>query len=285
MFEPSLYIVATPIGNLGDITPRAVEILKQVDVIAAEDTRYSRRLLNYFGIETRLVSCHEHNERQKAEKLLIRLQEGESIALISDAGTPLISDPGYLLVRTVREAGIKVVPIPGVCAIIAALSVSGLATNSFYFAGFLPAKSSGRRKKLAELSEMKNTWVFYESTHRICDSLDDCIDVLGEQRYIVLAREMTKKFETVIAGTVGVVRECLANDSDQCRGEFVVLVEGNRDEPSSIFSQDTEKLLRRLLQDLSIKKATAIVADITGHRKKELYDFVLTFKTSGKMLE
>ncbi|MDP0589072.1 MAG: 16S rRNA (cytidine(1402)-2'-O)-methyltransferase [Candidatus Endonucleobacter bathymodioli] len=278
MLEPSLYIVATPIGNLGDMTSRAVDILKRVDVIAAEDTRHSRRLLNYFGIETRLISCHEHNERQKTEKLLIRLQEGESVALISDAGTPLISDPGYFLVRTVREAGIKVVPIPGVCAIIAALSVSGLATNCFYFAGFLPAKSSKRREKLAELSEMKSTWGFYESTHRICESLDDCLDMLGEQRYVVLAREITKTFETVIAGTVGVVRECLANDSDQCRGEFVVLVEGSREKPNSFFSKDTERLLLRLLQDLSIKKATAIVADITGHRKKELYDFVLTLK-------
>ena len=278
MTEAMLYVVATPIGNLGDMTPRAVEVLRQVDVIAAEDTRHSKRLLNHFGIDSQLISCHEHNERQQAEKLLARLQAGESVALISDAGTPLISDPGYFLVRTVREAGVKVVPVPGACAIIAALSVSGLATDRFYFEGFLPAKSSGRRKKLAELSELVNTWGFYESTHRICDSFDDCLEVLGEQRYLVLAREITKTFETVIAGTVREVRECLANDADQSRGEFVVLVEGNKSEPDSSIDQDARKLLKRLLQDLPIKKAAAVVADISGHRKKELYDLALTLK-------
>ncbi len=226
MSEAVLYVVATPIGNLGDMTPRAIEVLKQVEVIAAEDTRHSRRLLNHFGIGTPLLSCHEHNERQQAEKLLARLQQGDSVALISDAGTPLISDPGYFLVRTVREAGVKVVPVPGASAIIAALSVSGLATDRFFFEGFLPSKSSGRKKRLAELADFSCTWACYESTHRISDSLKDFAEVLGGSRYIVLAREMTKTFETVLAGTISEVMPVWKTTPINAKGNSYCLLRG-----------------------------------------------------------
>ncbi|WP_330926867.1 16S rRNA (cytidine(1402)-2'-O)-methyltransferase [Candidatus Sororendozoicomonas aggregata] len=278
MPEPTLYIVSTPIGNLADMTPRAVATLKQVDLIAAEDTRHSKRLLNHFGVETPMLPCHDHNERQQAERLVHRLRKGASVALISDAGTPLISDPGYLLVRAAREAGIKVVPVPGACALIAALSVSGLATDRFYFEGFLPAKSSARKKKLIELSALPVTWVFYESTHRIRDCLADTRALLGDDRYIVLAREMTKTFETVLAGSVEHVLRCLEQDANQCRGEFVVLVEGVKPALDQAIDSEAKMLLKRLLRDLPIKKAAAVVADISGYNKKELYNLALTFK-------
>ncbi|KEQ18569.1 16S rRNA (cytidine(1402)-2'-O)-methyltransferase [Endozoicomonas numazuensis] len=278
MSESTLFVVSTPIGNLEDMTPRAIEVLKQVSVIAAEDTRHSRKLLNHFGIETPMIPCHEHNERHQAEVLLARLQQGDSVALISDAGTPLISDPGFVLVRTVREQGVKVVPVPGACALVAALSVSGLPTDRFYFEGFLPAKSSGRKKKLESLGVMTNTWAVYESTHRILDSLADFREVLGADRYIVLAREMTKTFETVIAGTVEEVEKILQEDSNQCRGEFVVLVEGAAVQEEETVDPDTAKLLKRLLQELPAKKAAAVIADVSGYRKKQLYDLSLTMK-------
>ncbi len=278
MSEPTLYIVSTPIGNLADMTPRAVAVLKQVDLIAAEDTRHSKRLLNHFGVATPMLPCHDYNERQQAERLVDRLQKGASVALISDAGTPLISDPGYFLVRTVREAGIKVVPVPGACALIAALSVSGLATDRFYFEGFLPAKSSARKKKLVELSALTATWAFYESTHRIKDCLADMLALPGREHYIVLVREMTKTFETVIAGSVRRVLQRLEQDANQCRGEFVVLVEGARPAVDQAIDSEAEALLQRLLADLPIKKAAAVVADIRGYNKKELYNLALTFK-------
>ena len=278
MSDNALYIVATPIGNLGDVTPRSVEVLKQVDVIAAEDTRHSRRLMNHFGIETPMIPCHDHNERQQTERILQKLHQGESVALVSDAGTPLISDPGFFLVRSVREAGFKIVPVPGACAIIAALSVSGLTTDRFFFEGFLPAKGSGRRKKLEELGVMPFTWGVYESTHRIMDSLKDFSEVLGGGRYMVLAREITKTFETVIAGTVDEVLTSLEADTDQRRGEFVLLVEGFKEEQDQSIDSDTVKWLSRLLQELPPKKAAAIVADVTGFKKKDLYNKALTLK-------
>ncbi|AMO57182.1 16S rRNA (cytidine(1402)-2'-O)-methyltransferase [Endozoicomonas montiporae] len=278
MSESTLYVVATPIGNLGDMTPRAIEVLQQVDVIAAEDTRHSKKLMNHFGITTPMVPCHDHNERQQTVSLLARLAKGEAVALVSDAGTPLISDPGYFLVREVREAGYRVVPVLGACALIAALSVSGLATDRFYFEGFLPAKSSGRRKKLEALSELTATWAVYESTHRILDSLADFNQVLGADRYIVLARELTKTFETVLAGTVAEVEAILQEDSNQCRGEFVVLVEGCKEEKASDIDSQTARLLQRLIEELPPKKAAAVIADITDYRKKELYNLALTMK-------
>ncbi|WP_257288572.1 16S rRNA (cytidine(1402)-2'-O)-methyltransferase [Endozoicomonas sp. SESOKO2] len=278
MSESTLFVVSTPIGNLDDMAPRAIEVLKQVSVIAAEDTRHSRKLLNHFGVETPMIPCHEHNERHQAEVLLARLRQGDSVALISDAGTPLISDPGFVLVRMVREQGIKVAPVPGACALVAALSVSGLPTDRFYFEGFLPAKSSGRKKRLEALGSMMNTWAVYESTHRILDSLADFKEVLGGDRYIVLAREMTKTFETVLAGKVEAVEKILLEDSNQCRGEFVVLVEGAEERKEEAVDPETVKLLQRLLQELPAKKAAAVIADVSGYRKKQLYELSLTMK-------
>ena len=278
MSSSELFIVSTPIGNLGDMTPRAVEVLNQVDVIAAEDTRHSRRLMNHFGIETPMIPCHDHNERQQTERIVEKLRQGQSVALVSDAGTPLISDPGFYLVRSVREAGFKVTPVPGSCAIIAALSVSGLATDRFFFEGFLPAKGSGRRKKLEGLGVMPFTWGVYESTHRIIDSLTDFVTVLGADRYMVLAREITKTFETVIAGTTQEVLTQLKEDTDQCRGEFVLLVEGFKEEVDQTMDADSLKLLARLIEELPPKKASAIVADLTGLRKKDVYEQALALK-------
>ncbi|WP_422134528.1 16S rRNA (cytidine(1402)-2'-O)-methyltransferase [Endozoicomonas sp. ALD040] len=278
MSESALFVVSTPIGNLDDMTPRAIEVLKQVSVIAAEDTRHSRKLLNHFGIDTPMIPCHEHNERHQVEVLLARLQQGDSVALISDAGTPLISDPGFVLVRMVREQGIKVVPVPGACALVAALSVSGLPTDRFYFEGFLPAKSSGRKKRLEALGAMTNTWAVYESTHRILDSLADFREVLGGDRYVVLARELTKTFETVLAGKVEALEKILQEDSNQCRGEFVVLVEGAEEQKQEAVDPETAKLLQRLLQELPAKKAAAVIADVSGYRKKQLYELSLAMK-------
>ena len=280
MSDNALYIVATPIGNLGDMTPRAIDVLKQVDVIAAEDTRHSKRLMSHFGIDTPMIPCHDHNERQQTERIVYKLQQGESVALVSDAGTPLISDPGFFLVRSVREAGFKVIPVPGSCAIIAALSVSGLATDRFFFEGFLPAKSSGRKKKLEELGAMPSTWGVYESTHRIVDSLKDFQAVLGDERYMVLAREITKTFETVIAGTVAEVLDALEQDPDQRRGEFVLLIEGNKEEVDQTIDENTVRWLVRLLEELPPKKAAAVIADVTGLKKKDIYNKALSLKDS-----
>ncbi len=278
MSESELFIVSTPIGNLGDMTPRAVDVLKQVDVIAAEDTRHSRRLMNHFGIETPMIPCHDHNERQQTERIVEKLKQGNKVALVSDAGTPLISDPGFYLVRSVREAGFKVTPVPGSCAIIAALSVSGLPTDRFFFEGFLPAKGAGRRKKLEVLGNLDCTWGVYESTHRIIDSLKDFVSVLGAERYMVLVREITKTFETVIAGSVSEVLACLEGDSDQCRGEFVLLVEGRKESKDQSIDPQTIKMLARLMKELPPKKAAAVVSDLTGVRKKDLYEQVLLLK-------
>ena len=273
-----LYIVSTPIGNLDDMTPRAVSVLKQVSIIAAEDTRHSKKLMNHFGIDTRMVPCHDHNEAQQSDVLINRLREGESVALVSDAGTPLISDPGYVLVRKTREAGFRVVPVPGSCALIAALSVSGLATDRFFFEGFLPAKSSGRRKRLESLGVLNHTWAVYESTHRILDSLADFKEVLGEDRYIVIVREITKTFETVIAGTVAEVESVLQDDPNQRRGEFVVLVEGAVEPETQEVDPEAIRWLTRLQEELPPKKAAAVVAEMTGYRKKQLYEIALNLK-------
>ncbi len=278
MTSAHLYIVSTPIGNLGDMTPRAIEVLSQVDVIAAEDTRHSRRLMNHFGIQTPLIPCHDHNERQQAESIVHRMQDGKAVALISDAGTPLISDPGFHLVRTVREAGFKVVAVPGACAYIAALSISGLPTDRFYFEGFLPAKAVARRKRIATLATLTSTWGVYESPHRIVSLLADLAAELGEDRYIVVAREITKTFETVLAGTTVEIQALLQADSNQQRGEFVVLIEGYQEPEAAEISPQTTAMLQRLLKELPIKKAAAVVADLTGLRKKDLYELGLAMK-------
>ncbi|MEK1943419.1 MAG: 16S rRNA (cytidine(1402)-2'-O)-methyltransferase, partial [Pseudomonas sp.] len=222
----TLYVVATPIGNLDDISARALKVLRDVALIAAEDTRHSMRLMQHFGIPTPLAACHEHNERDEGSRFLARLQAGDDVALISDAGTPLISDPGYHLVRQVRAAGIKVVPVPGPCALIAALSAAGLPSDRFIFEGFLPAKAVGRRARLEAVKEEPRTLIFYEAPHRILECLEDMEVVFGGERVALLARELTKTFETLNGQPLAELRAWVAADSNQQRGECVVLVAG-----------------------------------------------------------
>ena len=257
-----LYIVATPLGNLGDMTPRAIETLKAVDVIAAEDTRHSGRLLQHFGISNRMISLHEHNEQQKAEELVGLLSSGQSIALISDAGTPLISDPGYRLVEQVRAADIPVVPIPGASAIITALSVSGLPTDRFSFEGFLPAKRQGRLKRLEELASATQTLVFYESCHRIRDSIEDMAVALGGERQAVIARELTKAHEQIHGACLADLAGWLDEDPNHLKGEFVVLVHGATVAEGSRAELDEEALrtLKLLMEELPIKQAAKLTA-------------------------
>ena len=270
-----LYVVSTPIGNLQDLTPRAIETLNRVDLIAAEDTRHSGRLMQHFAISTPMVALHDHNERQRAQSLVQKLAEGQSIALISDAGTPLISDPGYHLVSAVRDAGYQVVPVVGPCALIAGLSVSGLATDRFSFYGFLPAKSSGRRQQLQQLERVTHTQVFYESPHRIVATVDDIVAVMGANRRLVLARELTKTFETVYGAKASEVQAWLSADHNQQKGEFVVLLEGAEPQQLQEIGPEEERMLTLLLAELPIKKAAAITASMTGHKKKALYDRAL----------
>ncbi|MCI7718601.1 MAG: 16S rRNA (cytidine(1402)-2'-O)-methyltransferase [[Pasteurella] aerogenes] len=270
-----LYIVATPIGNLQDITARALDIFNQVDLIAAEDTRHSGLLLSHYGIKKPFFALHDHNEQQKADLLVEKLRQGNHIALISDAGTPLISDPGFHVVRKCRQAGIRVVPLPGACAAITALCASGVASDRFCFEGFLPAKSKARRDKLTELVDEARTLIFYESTHRILDSLTDVETVLGADRYVVLAREITKTWETIIGDEVGQLRTWLAEDPNRTKGEMVLIIEGKSAEPSAEFSPQAIKALQLIAQELPLKKAAAIVAELYGYKKNALYQFGL----------
>jgi len=272
--EACLYIVATPIGNLGDITLRAVETLKKADLIAAEDTRHSQRLMNHLGVSSRLLSLHEHNEREKSQAIIDKVKEGQSIALVSDAGTPLISDPGYFLVKLAQEQGVKVVPIPGVSAVVTALSVSGLPSDRFVFEGFLPAKSGNKQRVLELFKYESRTVIFYESPHRIVDTLEAMLTVFGEDRRLVLARELTKTFETIKGDSLGLLCEWVKSDANQQRGEFVLLLEGATDTPEeSVVDQD--KMLALLIAELPIKKASKIVSEITGANKKDLYQRAL----------
>ena len=274
MSSPRLYVVATPIGNLGDLSPRAQQILAEVDLIAAEDTRHSGKLLQHFNIKANLISVHDHNERQRASLIIDRLAAGESVALVSDAGTPIISDPGFVLVRAVKEAGFEVSPVPGCCAFVAALSASGMPSDRFSFIGFLPAKSGARVKVLEALADRQETLIFYESTHRIVDSLKDMAQALGDQRRVCVARELTKTFETIHTDTLGAVIEWMLADANQQRGEFVVIVEGA--EPvETLLTQDAIRVLELLAAELPPKKAAALAADITGANKKELYQHLI----------
>ncbi len=272
----TLYIVATPIGNLEDMTFRAVNTLKDVDLIAAEDTRHSRKLLTHFGITTRLTSYYDHNQTLKGEQIIAALLQGKQVALISDAGTPCISDPGYQLVRDALAAGIKVVPIPGACAAVAALAMAGLPTNSFTFAGFPPNKEGKRRTFLAALASAHGTVVLYEAPHRVAATLADIAAVLGERR-VVVARELTKRFEEALHGTAGQVRELMQDGRE--RGEVVLLI-APADEQSQ---QDTgslpeEQLQQALRQGHSVKEAAALVAAVTGLPRRELYAQALLLK-------
>lgn len=264
-----LYIVATPIGNLGDWSQRAQEILAKVALIAAEDTRHSSKLLSHFGIQTPMLAYHEHNEAIASEKLLARLLAGESIALISDAGTPLISDPGYPLVSQAHAQGIRVSPIPGSCAMTAALSASGLPTDRFIFEGFLPNKSQARRTRLEALSRDTRTLVFYESPHRVGETLSDMLEILGEGRIAVMARELSKTYETVKQATLGELVEWVASDQNQSRGEMVLVLHGAEDSgPEDV---EVERVLTILLKSLPVKEAAALAAEITGGKKNALY--------------
>ncbi len=269
--QGQLYVVPTPIGNLGDMTPRAIEILNQVDVIAAEDTRHSARLLQHFGIKTSALAYHEHNERQLCHKLVERILLGDSVALISDAGTPLVSDPGYHLVRAAREAGVQVVPLPGASAMITALSASGLASDRFVFEGFLPAKSAARRQRLQALADDSRTSIFYESTHRIQASLADMAAVFGEDRQAVIARELSKRFETIHGDSLSALQVWLEADANQCRGEFVVLVQGATEVEDEAVDAEAKKVLTILMQELPLKQAAALAAKISGLKKNDLY--------------
>ena len=271
-----LYIVATPIGNLQDITQRALDTFAKVDLIAAEDTRHSGLLLSHYGIKKPFFALHDHNEQEKAHILVEKLKQGSHIALISDAGTPLISDPGFHLVRQCREAGIRVVPLPGACAAITALCASGIASDRFCFEGFLPAKSKARKDKLENIAEEDRTLIFYESTHRILDTLEDMQSVLGEERYIVLAREITKTWEMITGNTIKNLREWLLEDPNRTKGEMVLIVEGKpKSDNNDEISSQAVKALELIAEELPLKKAAAIVAELYGYKKNALYQFGL----------
>lgn len=275
---PVLYVVATPIGNLEDMTPRAVRILSSVDLVAAEDTRHSAKLFSHFGIVTRMLAVHEHNEREQVPRLIEFLKEGKSIAFITDAGTPLVSDPGFPLVRAARVAGIPVVPVPGACAAIAALSAAGLPSDRFVFEGFPPARDVPRRSLFEGLRNESRTLVFYESPHRIVESLVAMADVFGPTREATVARELTKQFETIRGGTLGELTEWIRGDEDQQRGEFVVLVRGHGRVEQGALDAEAERVLKVLLEALPVSQASALAAKITGHKKNSLYEHALALK-------
>lgn len=272
----TLYVVATPIGNLDDISARALKVLADVALIAAEDTRHSVRLLQHFGIETPLAACHEHNERDEGGRFITKLLAGEDVALVSDAGTPLISDPGYHLVRQARAAGVQVVPVPGACALIAALSAAGLPSDRFIFEGFLPAKAAARRARLEQVKEEPRTLIFYEAPHRILECLEDMQAVFGGERPALLGRELTKTFETLKGLPLAELRAFVAGDSNQQRGECVVLVGGwTAPQGEEAISTEAQRVLDLLLAELPLKKAAALAAQITGVRKNLLYQVAL----------
>lgn len=272
-----LYVVATPIGHQGDLSPRAKEVLEQVDLVLAEDTRHTGRLLKHLGIQCHLRSLHEHNERAITAGLIEQLQKGAAIALVSDAGTPLISDPGFFLVRECHGYGLSVSPVPGACAAIAALSVSGLPTDHFTFEGFLPAKSAARLAALEVLSAQKSTLVFYESSHRILSCLADMCQIFGESRHATLCRELTKRYETVRSDTLSDLCEWVSRDADQQRGEFVIVVAGNKTSEQADH-QELDKLLRVLMVDVSLKTAAGMASRYFGIAKNEAYQRALSLK-------
>lgn len=273
-----LYVVATPIGNLADWSPRAVDTLKAVALVAAEDTRHSMRLLQHFDIGTRLVAVHDHNEAGQVESLLARLAAGDDIALISDAGTPLISDPGYRLVAAAQAAGLRVVPVPGACAAIAALSAAGLPSDRFIFEGFLPAKSAARRERLAALAGEPRTLIFYEAPHRVLDCLGDMVAVLGGERRIVLARELSKAFETIRQHSLTEMLAWVGADANQQRGEIVLVLEGAPVQTGAEDWREADRVLGILMAELPLKQAAALAAELTGLKKNALYERALALR-------
>ncbi|MDX1655638.1 MAG: 16S rRNA (cytidine(1402)-2'-O)-methyltransferase [Candidatus Competibacteraceae bacterium] len=275
--EPALYIVATPIGNLGDITLRALEVLREVALIAAEDTRHTRRLLEHFKIDRPLVSLHQHNERQRLPQLLAELAGGAAIALVSDAGTPLISDPGFPLVRAARRQGSRVIPLPGPSSLLAALAVAGLPTDRFVFEGFLPARDQARRQRLEALASEPRTLLFFESSHRIAETVAAMAAILGPQRPAALARELTKLYEQVYDDTLGALVDWLEVDPNRCRGEFVVVVAGAPQQDQEVSQgREARQLLEILLEEgLPVKQATRVAARLTGIKRNVLYRLAL----------
>ncbi len=271
-----LYVVATPIGNLGDLAPRAQRVLAQVTRIAAEDTRNSATLLTHFGIRTPMVALHDHNEDRIAASVVEALQRGDSVALVSDAGTPLISDPGFSLVRAARAAGCEVIAIPGPCAAVAALSISGLPSDSFVFAGFLPQKSGARRERLQQLAREPRSVIVYEASHRIADCARDLAELLGDRR-VMLAREISKRFEQSVLCEASALPDWLAADPNRERGEFVLVIEAAA--PLNASALEAERVLRILLGELPAARAAKVAAALTGLRKNELYEIAL--KISG----
>ena len=280
MAEGILYCVATPIGNLEDITARALRILAQVDKVYAEDTRVTRRLFAHFGLKNNLESLHDHNESNRIAHIQAELEQGLKIALVSDAGTPLISDPGYKLIHALGNSGFNVVPVPGASALIAALSVAGLPTDRFAFEGFLPAKPASRRKQLETLLDETRTLVFYESSHRIGDLLSDVQTVFGADRQLVVLRELTKLYESIYRGTVAAVWQFMQADSDRLRGEFVVVIAGNTVVAEESTALSADKVLHVLLEELPIKQAAAIAARLTGLPKNQLYRQALAMQSA-----
>jgi len=266
----TLHVVATPIGNLADLSPRAQEVLRSVAAICAEDTRHTGQLLSHFGIGKPLVALHDHNEEAVTERVVARLLAGESLALVSDAGTPLVSDPGFRLVRAARAAGVRVSPVPGACAAIAALSVAGLPSDRFVFEGFLPAKAAARRERLQRLAGETGTLVFYESSHRIAESLADMAAAFGGERPAVVARELTKLFETVLDGSLEQLLAAVQADDNQRKGEFVVMVQGAGDDEQAKIAEG-RRLYAKLNEHLPPSTAAKLAAELSGAPRKALY--------------
>jgi 16S rRNA (cytidine1402-2'-O)-methyltransferase len=279
--RPSLYVVATPIGNLADITLRALEVLKRVDAIAAEDTRITVRLLRHYGIGAPLIALHEHNERRAAQKILQLLAHGKSVALVSDAGTPAISDPGAIAVALVRAAGHPVVPLPGANAALCALSAAGALAQHFLFYGFLPPPAAARRRELAVLKTLPYLLVFYEAPHRVIASVADMAAAFGDGRAITIARELTKLFETIHTCRLGEAAAWLAADANRIKGEFVLLVEG-AGEADAAGAGAVQRVLEILLRELPLKQAVKLATEITGARKNDVYGLALRMRKEGK---
>ena len=276
----ALYVLATPIGNVCDITLRALHVLAIADAVACEDTRNTSQLLQRYGLSKHLLAAHEHNEREAAAKIVERLRQGERIALVSDAGTPAVSDPGARVVDAVRAAGLQVVPLPGASAAVTALSASGLEDQRFHFVGFLPPKARQRETALQELASMQAALVFYEAPHRIADTVQAMLQVFGPQRQVVLGRELTKLFESIHRCPLGEAPAWLEEDANRQRGEFVVLVQGAP--PSDGSQADAERVLRILLEELPVKQAAALAAQITGQKKNALYERALEWKNENE---
>jgi 16S rRNA (cytidine1402-2'-O)-methyltransferase len=275
--EAVLYIVATPIGHLDDISQRAMTVLRQVAWVAAEDTRHSGKLLSHLGISARFLSLHDHNEKQRAASLVEKIKAGENVALISDAGTPLISDPGYSLVRLCRDAGVRVVPIPGACALIAALCGAGLPTDKFHFIGFLPAKSGQRQQILKDIPAGVGTLICYEAARRVLDTLQDVIAVYGPARELVLAKELTKTFEHFEYGTADSIMQWLQQDPQRCQGEMVLMIAPPAEKAADDIAPQVQQTLRLLMAELPLKKAAALTAEIHGEKKNALYKLGLSW--------